>query len=102
MDRIFKKFLYTGVGLVSTTAEHFQKQLNEVKGQLTSSELEGERIVNDLVDDLKGQREKLDTQMKGWVDQVLDRFEFTSYEEVESLKKRVEKLSQQTSELTEK
>ena len=97
-DRIFKRFLYTGVGLVTTAAEQVQKQVNEVVERANVSEKEGERIVNDFVEDLRVQRDKMDGQWKEMIDKALERFEFTSYEEVESLKNRVAQLSEQVEE----
>ncbi|MGB0863797.1 MAG: phasin family protein [Saprospiraceae bacterium] len=97
-DRIFKRFLYTGVGLVATAAEQVQKQVNEVVERANVSEKEGERIVNDFVEDLRVQRDKMDGQWKEMIDKALERFEFTSYEEVESLKNRVAQLSEQVEE----
>lgn len=94
-DRIFKRFLYTGVGLVATAAEQVQKQVSEVVERASVSEKEGERIVTDFMEDVRVQRDKIDGQWKEIIDKALERFEFTSYEEVESLKSRVQKLSEQ-------
>lgn len=93
-DRIFKRFLYTGVGLVATAAEQVQKQISEAVDRASVSEKEGERIVTDFIEDVRVQRDKVDGQWKDIIDKALERFEFTSYEEVESLKSRVQKLSE--------
>jgi polyhydroxyalkanoate synthesis regulator phasin len=93
-DRIFKRFLYTGVGLVATAAEQVQKQVSEAVDRANVSEKEGERIVTDFIEDVRVQRDKVDGQWKDIIDKALERFEFTSYEEVESLKSRVQKLSE--------
>ena len=93
-DRIFKRFLYTGVGLVATAAEQVQKQVSEAVERANVSEKEGERIVTDFIEDVRVQRDKVDGQWKDIIDKALERFEFTSYEEVESLKSRVQKLSE--------
>jgi polyhydroxyalkanoate synthesis regulator phasin len=93
-DRIFKRFLYTGVGLVATAAEQVQKQVSEAVDRANVSEKEGERIVTDFIEDVRVQRDKVDGQWKDIIDKALERFEFTSYEEVGSLKSRVQKLSE--------
>jgi polyhydroxyalkanoate synthesis regulator phasin len=93
-DRIFKRFLYTGVGLVATAAEQVQKQVSEAVDRANVSEKEGERIVTDFIEDVRVQRDKVDGQWKDIIDKALERFEFTSYEEVESLKSRVQKLAE--------
>lgn len=94
MEKLLKRFLYTGVGLVATTAEHLQKQINEAVEQAHQSEEEGKRIVADLVEDLKGKTNNMDGQWKEMIDKVLARFEFTSYEEVNDLKGRVKQLEE--------
>jgi polyhydroxyalkanoate synthesis regulator phasin len=100
MDKIFKRFLYTGVGLVSTAADHLQKQVNDVMEQVNQNEKEGERIVSDFIQDLKTQSDKLDGQWKEMVDKVLNRFDLSAIEKVEHLKERVETLTEQVEEVT--
>jgi len=95
MDKIFKRFLYTGVGLVSTAADHLQKQVSDVLEQVNENEKEGERIVGDFIQDLKQESGKLDGQWKEMVDNVLNRFDLTAIEKVEQLKERVETLTEQ-------
>jgi polyhydroxyalkanoate synthesis regulator phasin len=95
MEKLFKKFLYTGVGLVSTTAEHFQKQVNEALEKTNKSEEEGKRIVGDLVNDLKSQSSRYDGQFKNIIDKVLSRFELPTKEEIEGLHSKVALLEAQ-------
>jgi polyhydroxyalkanoate synthesis regulator phasin len=102
MEKIFKRFLYTGVGLVSTAADQLQKQVNDVMEQVNQNEKEGERIVEDFIQDLKNQSDKLDGQWKEMVDKVVDRFDLSAVEKVEHLKERVESLTEQVETLEEK
>ena len=48
MEDLFKKFVYTGVGLVSLTAEKLQKSIDTLVEEEKISEKEGKKIVNDF------------------------------------------------------
>lgn len=99
MEKIFKRFLYTGVGLVATTADHLQQQLNEVAQKANVSEQEGARIVQDFLEDLKQQRDQMDERWKKTADQILERFDFqaneNTNERIKDLNARIQKLSEQ-------
>ena len=95
MEKLFKKFLYTGVGLVATTADHLQKQLSETVDKTNQSEEEGKRIVTDLVADIKSQTNQYDGQFKNIIDKVLSRFELPTKEEIENLHTKIAKLEAQ-------
>lgn len=95
MEKLFKKFLYTGVGLVATTADHLQKQINETVEKTSQSEEEGKRIVDDLVSDIKSQTKEYDGKFKNIIDKVLSRFELPTKEEVENLHTKIAALEAQ-------
>ncbi len=95
MDKIFKRFLHTGVGLVATASEMVQQQVNDVMEQVNQNEKEGEKIVGDFIQDLKQESNKLDGQWKEMVDKVLNRFDLTAMEKMKELKSRVKTLSEQ-------
>ncbi len=56
MEDLFKKFLYTGVGIVSTTAEVLQRSVDEwiEKGKI--SEDEGKKIVDEFMNDASSRK----------------------------------------------
>lgn len=89
MEDLFKKFIYTGVGMVSSNAELLQKNIKELikKGKL--SEEEGRKVVNDLIDDTNNKREEFEERLKGLVDAILNKLDLPSREEVNSLKARI-------------
>jgi polyhydroxyalkanoate synthesis regulator phasin len=95
MEKLFKKFLYTGVGMVATTADHLQKQINETVEKTNQSEVEGKRIVEDLVSDIKSQTKEYDGKFKNIIDKVLSRFELPTKEEVENLHTKIAALEAQ-------
>lgn len=80
MEQLFKKFLYTGVGLVATAAEQLQEraQPHAEKGK----------------EKLDSLRENWQQDMAGYrlrhvTDRVVERLELVSREEVTSLAERV-------------
>lgn len=95
MEDLFKKFLYTGVGLVSHNAEMLQKNVKELieKGKL--SEEEGRKVVDDLIDDTNNKREEFEDRLKGLVDSILGKLDLPSREEVSSLKSRIAELEEE-------
>lgn len=95
MEDLFKKFLYTGVGLVSHNAELLQKNLNELieKGKLT--EEEGRKVVDDLVDDTNHKKEEFEDKLRGMVDSILKKVDLPSREELSSLKSRIAELEEE-------
>ena len=100
MEKIFKKFLYTGVGMVATTADHLQKQINERVEKTSQSEVEGKRIVGDLVTDIKSQTSEYEGKFKSMIDNVLSRLELPTKEEFENLHTKIASLEIQI-EITE-
>lgn len=84
MEQLFKKFLYTGVGLVAAAAEQLQEQLEERaqphadKGKETLDTLR-----QNWQQDMAGYR------LRHVTDRVVERLELVSREEVNSLAERV-------------
>ena len=95
MEDLFKKFLYTGVGLVSVTADKFQKAVDKLVDENKISSEEGKKVVDDLIKDTEGKKDEFEGQMKKIVEDIVNRFKVPSASEVEDLQKRVEALEAQ-------
>lgn len=98
MEDLFKKFLYTGVGLVSMTAEKLQEAVDELVGDGKISEKEGKRILNDFFENTETKKAEFESRLKDAVDQVKEKLSFPSRSEYEALIKRVEELEGQLKE----
>lgn len=98
MDDLFKKFIYTSVGLVSHNAELLQKNVNDLikKGKIT--EEEGRKVVDDLIDDTNGKKEEFEDKFKGLVSSVLKKLDLPSREEMKGLKTRIAELEEELAE----
>ena len=56
---LFKKLFYTGVGLVSTTTEKLQAQIDELVNKGKISKEEGRKVVDELIDSTESKKEEL-------------------------------------------
>lgn len=95
MEDLFKKFLYTGVGLVSVTADKFQKAVDKLVDENKMSSEEGKKVVDDLIQDTESKKDEFEGQLKKIVEDIVSRFKVASHSEVEELQKRVEALEAQ-------
>jgi len=89
MEDLFKKFVYTGVGLVSLTAEKFQKSIDKLVDENKISTEEGKKIVDDFFKKTESKKEEFETQLKKVVEEVMNKFQFKTYKEYQALYDRV-------------
>ncbi|MCI4667942.1 MAG: hypothetical protein MRZ79_07250 [Bacteroidia bacterium] len=68
MENLLKKFFYTGVGLISITAERLQQTVDEMVGEGKVSEEEGKKIVGSFIDDVEKRRGEFENNMKETID----------------------------------
>ena len=92
MEDLFKKVIYTGVGLVSVTAEKFQSSVDKLVDENKISREEGRKVVDELVQDTEGKREEFESQLKSLVEDVFSRTRVVSQQDFDALVKRVEAL----------
>lgn len=92
MEDLFKKFLYTGVGLVAQTAEKAKKSIDELveKGKL--SQEDGKKIVDDLYRDAEHKKDEFESKLKNFVEKALDKMNLAKAESVDKLEKRIKSL----------
>lgn len=92
MESLFKKFIYTGIGLVSITKERLQKNIDELVSNQKLSKEEGKKIVDDVMEKTESKRGELESQFRKISEEVMDKFNFATHKETEALKRRVEAL----------
>lgn len=92
MEDIFKKFLYTGVGLVSLTAEKLQESVDELVGKGKLSEKEGKKLLDDFFDTTEAKRGEFEEKLREAAENVIERFSVPSKAEYDALRQRVEEL----------
>ena len=95
MEELVRKFLYTGVGIASLTAEKVQEAVDELIGKGKVSKEEGEKIVDgffDQVEDRKKEVEDKFTEITKNFSKSLNLPEFTTKKDLEDIVKRLEAL----------
>lgn len=92
MERLLKKVLYTGVGLVATTTERLQHAVDDLVEKRKLSEEEGKKVVDDVVKNAETQRPYLEDKIRGFVDNTLQRFNLPQGEAFSNLEKRIKSL----------
>lgn len=92
MEDLFKKFVYTGVGLVSLTAEKLENSVNKLVEENKISTEEGKKIVDDLMSKTEAKKEEFEDKLKEVTEAVVAKFDFLKKNDYETLVKRVEAL----------
>ncbi|MBN1252002.1 MAG: hypothetical protein JXR51_08535 [Bacteroidales bacterium] len=90
IEELFKKFIYTGVGLVSLTKDKLQSTIEKMIKEEKISEKEGKKIIDEFFKNTEAKKQELETQLKSVVDKAITKFNFASSADLEKLKTRVE------------
>ena len=77
MDDLFKKFINTGVGLVSQGNKAMQTAIEKLVKESKISEQEGKKIVDDLLKNSETKRHDLEKQFKTLTDDLKNRVGLT-------------------------
>lgn len=99
MEDLFKKFLYTGVGLVTSTVEKVQKSVNDLVEEGKITESEGKKVVNDLVSDIDTKKNEYEEKLRGMVEDIMSKFDFPTSKEVKDLRGRIAELESELAEV---
>ncbi len=92
MESIFKKLIYTGIGLASITRERLQKNIDELVSNQKLSKDEGRKIVDDVMEKTASKREEFESQFNKVKEEVMEKFNFASAKDFAALQRRVEAL----------
>ena len=78
MDDLFKKFLYTSVGLVSFTADKLRESIEKLVQEDKISEEEGKKIVDEFIKNTQTKKDEFESQLKMLTEKTLATFKFSS------------------------
>jgi polyhydroxyalkanoate synthesis regulator phasin len=92
MENLMKKFLYTGVGLVASTADKVQSNITETVEKTKEAQNEGEKVVTDLWKDTETKYNEMEARLRSALDSAMARFNLPNVEEFNALKNRVAEL----------
>ena len=92
---LIKKTLFTGVGLAAMTADKIEELARELvqKGEL--SEKDGRELVDDLLKRSEEARKEWEKRIKGLVQEIIEKANLATQEEVENLAARIERLEKE-------
>ena len=100
MEDLFKKFVYTGVGLVSLTADKLQKSIDKLIDEEKISEKEGKKIVDDFFKKTESKKQEFEKQLQAVTEEVVKKFDFSKAKEILELNKRVRVLENKVSKMS--
>lgn len=89
MEDLFKKFLYTGVGLVALTAERLQHAVEEMVDDGKLSKEEGKKVFGGLLEKTETTREEFEERFKAFTTKVIESLNIPTRDEMEALEERV-------------
>lgn len=94
-EKLMKKFVYTGVGFVSLSAEKIKKVVEELVSDKKISEDEGKKIIDDFFDESDKRQKKYKKKINKLVKNVTDKMKFAKSEDIEKLSKRLAELEKE-------
>jgi len=100
MENLIKKFVYTGVGLASLTAEKLQKSIDKLVDEDKISEKEGRKIVDEFFQKTESKKKSFETQINKIIKEVISKFDFSKAKEILDLNKRVKVLENKISKMS--
>ncbi|MCB9235930.1 MAG: hypothetical protein H6581_30060 [Bacteroidia bacterium] len=92
MEDLFKKVLYTGVGLVAVGAEKLQEVVDKLVSDNKISVDEGKKIVEDFFANTEARRAEFESKIKEATENFLGRMPMVSKADFDALVARVSSL----------
>jgi polyhydroxyalkanoate synthesis regulator phasin len=89
MEDLFKKFLYTGVGLVALTAERLQSAVEELVDDGKLSKEEGRKVFGGLLEKTETTREEFEERFKAFTTKVIESLNLPTHDDIEALQDRI-------------
>ena len=91
-DKLLRKALYTGIGVVTSTTERLQKAVDDLVQRGKISEEEGKKVVDDVVKNTEYKREEYEGRFRKLIDSTLSKLNLPQYDAYDKLEKRVKSL----------
>ena len=76
MEGLFKKVMYTGIGLVAFATEKIQASVDDLVSQEKISKEEGRKIVEDFLDNTEAKKDEFENKLKALTEDVVSKFNF--------------------------
>ncbi len=92
MEDLLKKLVYTGVGVVSMTAEKLQEAVDKMVSERKMSADEGKKLVDEFFDTTEEKKKEFESQLSSIVEKIVRSFKFASNKEMAELTERIKTL----------
>ncbi len=92
MDKLFKKVLYTGIGIFASTTEKLQKAIDDLVQRGRLSEEEGMKVVEDVVKNTENKKEEYEGRFRRLIDTALSKLNLPQGDTHDKLEKRIKSL----------
>ena len=99
MEDLFKKVLYTGVGLVAVGAEKLQEAVDKLVGDNKLSVEDGKKIVEDFFKNTEARRQEFEAKIKEATEKVIGSIPMVTKADFDTLVARVTALETKTTEV---
>ncbi len=92
MAEMFKKFLYTSVGLVTSTSDSVQKLITDMVERGKLSEEEGKKVVDEFTAGTEDRRKEFEERLKNLIEDVMHKLSLPTRAQIDALEERIEEL----------
>ncbi|WP_448528381.1 phasin family protein [Raineya sp.] len=92
MQDLFKKFIYTGIGFISITAETLKNTVEKLVEESKLSGDEGKKILDEFTKNTEAKKKEFEEQLSKIVEKVTARFKFVTESDLQEVIKRIEVL----------
>jgi polyhydroxyalkanoate synthesis regulator phasin len=92
IDELFKKFVYTGVGMASMAKDRLEKTIHEIVEKNKMNTEEGEKIMKDFIDSTEKKAKEIKDTVNKIIEKAKAELKSTPKDELEALKQRIRTL----------
>jgi len=98
IEKAFKKFVYTGVGFLSTSADKLKGAVEGLVSENEISEEEGQRIIDDFFKETETRKDEYESKIQGFIKELQEKLRIAKTDEVVALTKRIQELEKAVAE----
>lgn len=89
MENIFKKLVYTSVGIAAQAKEKLESTITNLVEEEKISTQEGKRIVDEFLQSTDSKKENVENEVNGLVEKIVKTFSFATQSEMKELEDRI-------------
>ncbi len=94
LEELFKKFVYTGIGMATLAKERLEKTIEEIVEKNKMNTNEGEKIMKDFIESTESKTKEIKETINKIIEDAKTNLRFARKSEFEKLKNRVKILEE--------